>query len=89
MTGSMAVDLIRHAFLTALWLSLPMLATGFVIGIVMSLMQILTSIQDASFSTVPRLVVFLGALLLAMPWMLSRLVSYTEGLFGNLGRFVH
>jgi flagellar biosynthesis protein FliQ len=89
MTGSMVVDLIRHAFLTALWLSLPMLATGFVIGIVMSLMQILTSIQDASFSTVPRLVVFLAALLLAMPWMLSTLVTYTEGLLGNLGRFVH
>ncbi len=89
MTGSTVVDLIRHAFLTALWLSLPMLATGFVIGIVMSLMQILTSIQDASFSTVPRLVVFLAALLLAMPWMLSTLVSYTEGLLGDLGRFVH
>lgn len=89
MTSSTVVDLIRHAFLTALWLSLPMLATGFVIGIVMSLMQILTSIQDASFSTVPRLVVFLAALLLAMPWMLSSLISYTEGLFGNLGRFVH
>ncbi len=89
MTSSTVVDLIRHAFLTALWLSLPMLATGFVIGIVMSLMQILTSIQDSSFSTVPRLVVFLAALLLAMPWMLSSLISYTEGLFGNLGRFVH
>lgn len=89
MTSSLVVDLLRHAFTTALWLSLPMLATGFVIGIVMSLMQILTSIQDASFSTVPRLVVFLAALLLAMPWMLSMLVSYTEGLFGNLGRFVH
>jgi flagellar biosynthetic protein FliQ len=89
MTNSQVVDLIRHAFLTAFWLSLPMLATGFVIGIVMSLMQILTSIQDASFSTVPRLTVFLVALLLAMPWMLSSLISYTTGLFGNLGRFVH
>ena len=89
MTSASVVDLIRHAFLTALWLSLPMLATGFVIGIVMSLMQILTSIQDSSFSTVPRLVVFLAALLLAMPWMLGSLVSYTQGLFGDLGRFVH
>ena len=89
MSSLVVVDLIRHAFLTALWLSLPMLATGFVIGIVMSLTQILTSIQDASFSTVPRLIVFLGALLLALPWMLGSLVSYTQGLFGNLARFVH
>jgi flagellar biosynthetic protein FliQ len=89
MNPSQAVDLIRHALLTAFWLSLPMLATGFVIGILMSLMQILTSIQDASFSTVPRLTVFLGALLLAMPWMLTSLISYTISLFGNLGRFAH
>ena len=66
-----------------------MLATGFIVGIVMSLMQILTSIQDSSFSTVPRLLVFLGALLLAMPWMLSSLISYTTGLLGDLGRFAH
>ena len=39
--------------MTTFWLSLPMLAVGFVVGIVMSLMQILTSIQDSSFSTVP------------------------------------
>jgi len=89
MTASQVIDLIRHAFLTALWLSLPMLATGFIVGIVMSLMQILTSIQDASFSTVPRLIVFLGALLLAMPWMLGSLVSYTASLFGNLAKFAH
>lgn len=89
MSSPQVVDLIRHAFLTALWLSLPMLATGFVIGILMSLMQILTSIQDSSFSTVPRLVVFLAALLLALPWMASSLISYTTGLFGNLGKFVH
>jgi len=89
MNPSQAVDLVRHAFLTAFWLSLPMLATGFVIGIVMSLMQILTSIQDASFSTVPRLTVFLGALLLALPWMLTTLISYTISLFGDLGRFAH
>ena len=89
MNSSQVVDLIRHAFMTALWLSLPMLATGFIVGIAMSLMQILTSIQDASFSTVPRLMVFLAALLLALPYMLSSLVSYTSGLFGNLARFAH
>jgi len=89
MSSGQVVDLIRHTFLTAFWLSLPMLATGFVVGIAMSLMQILTSIQDSSFSTVPRLIVFLGALLLAMPWMLSSLVSYTTALLGNLGRFAH
>lgn len=89
MTTAAVVDLVRNAFMTTFWLSLPVLAVGFVIGIVMSLVQILTSIQDSSFSTVPRLSAFLIALVVAMPWMLSRLVTYTTGLFGDLGRFAH
>lgn len=89
MTTAAVVDLIRAAFMTTFWLSLPVLAVGFVIGIVMSLTQILTSIQDSSFSTVPRLTAFLVALVVAMPWMLSRLITYTTGLFGDLGRFTH
>lgn len=79
----------RAAFVTTFWLSVPVLAVGFVVGIVMSLAQILTSIQDASFATVPRLTAFLVALVLAMPWMLARLISYTAALFGDLGRFAH
>ncbi len=79
----------RNVFLTAFWLSLPLLAVGFVVGIVMSLAQIVTSIQDSSFSTVPRLVAFLAALLLAMPWMLAKILAYTTALFGNLGQFAH
>jgi len=88
-TTSTVVDLIRNLFITTFWLSLPVLAAGFVIGIAMSLVQILTSIQDSSFSSVPRLTAFLGALLLAMPWMLIKLMAYTIALFGNLGRFAH
>lgn len=89
MTPSAATDLMRHVFMTTFWLSLPVLAAGFIIGIIMSLAQILTSIQDSSFSAVPRLAVFLVTLIAAMPWMLSRLMAYTTMLFGDLSRFAH
>ena len=89
MTTAAVVDLMRTLFVTTFWLSLPVLAVGFVIGIVMSLIQILTSIQDSSFSSVPRLTAFLGAMILAMPWMLAKLMTYTIALFGDLGRFAH
>ena len=89
MNNSQVVDLLRDAFLTTFWLCLPALVVGFVAGIVVSLAQILTSIQDSSFSTVPRLTVFLATLLLAMPWMVMRLISYTSALLGNLGKFAH
>ena len=89
MTISAVVDLMRSAFVTTFWLSLPILAVGFVVGVVMSLVQILTSIQDSSFNAVPRLTAFLTALVLAMPWMLGKLISYTTTLFSDFGKFAH
>jgi flagellar biosynthetic protein FliQ len=74
-------------FLAAFWISAPILLVGFVAGIVMSLVQILTSIQDSAFSAIPRLIAFLVALLLLMPWMMSRTISYATGIFGNLGHY--
>jgi flagellar biosynthetic protein FliQ len=89
MTSAAVVDLMRHVFMTTFWLSVPVLAAGFVIGILVSLAQILTSIQDSSFSTVPRLTVFLVTLLVAMPWMFGRLIEYTTSLLGDFARFAH
>ncbi len=87
MTTNAVVELMRDVMMTTFWLSLPLLAVGFVVGIVISLVQIVTSIQDASFSAVPRLAAFLGAMLLAMPWMLAKMMTYTATLLGDLGRF--
>jgi flagellar biosynthetic protein FliQ len=89
MTTSAVVDLMRNMMITTFWLSLPLLAIGFIVGIVVSLVQIITSIQDASFSSVPRLSAFLGAMLLSMPWMLTKIMAYTTTLFGDLRRFTH
>ena len=87
MSTSLAVELFRHALMTTFWVSLPILAIGFVVGIVISLVQIITSMQDASFGAVPRLAAFLFGILLLMPWMLNRMMTYTAGLFGDLGRY--
>jgi flagellar biosynthetic protein FliQ len=87
MTSDFVVQIVRETFLTALWIAAPLLAVGFIAGILMSLIQILTSIQDAAFSAIPRLLAFLAALLFLMPWMLSHLVSYSIALFGDLARY--
>jgi len=73
--------------MTAFWISLPILFVGFAIGIVISLVQIITSIQDPAFGSLPRLAGFLAGLLLFLPWMLMRLCTYTIQLFGDFGRF--
>jgi len=89
MTPEAVVELVRQALLTAFWLSAPLLAIGFVAGVAISLVQIATSMQDNAFSTIPRLVAFVAALLFLMPWMLHRTVTYTTLLLGNLGRYAH
>jgi flagellar biosynthetic protein FliQ len=73
--------------MTTFWISLPILTIGLLAGIVMSLVQIVTSMQDSAFSTVPRLIAFLFGLLLLLPWMLGRMISYTTTLLGDLGRY--
>ncbi|MBM3724263.1 MAG: flagellar biosynthetic protein FliQ [Acidobacteria bacterium] len=89
MTAPMVVDVMRGALVTTFWVSLPLLAVGFVVGIVVSLIQIVTSIQDPSFGAAPRLAAFLAGFLLTMPWMMTKLMAYTAALFSDLGRFAH
>ena len=87
MTPELAIQTIRDALMLTFWLSLPLLVAGFVAGVAISLLQVLTSMQDTAFSTVPRLAVFLAALLLSLPWMLRQITAYTSGLLGDLGRY--
>lgn len=87
MTPDTVVQLVRDALMASFWLAAPLLVVGFAAGVAISLVQIATSMQDNAFSTVPRLVAFLLGLLLLLPWMLERLMGYTTGLLGALGRY--
>jgi flagellar biosynthetic protein FliQ len=87
MTPETVISILRQALTTALWIGAPLLVVGFIAGITMSLVQIVTSIQDTAFSTIPRLVAFLLSLLLFMPWMLKKLMAYTILILGDLGRY--
>lgn len=87
MSPQAAIDTVRQALMMAFWMSLPILVAGFLVGIIISLLQIVTSIQDPAFGSLPRLAAFLAALVLFLPWMLTRLYGYTVRLFSDFGRF--
>jgi flagellar biosynthetic protein FliQ len=87
MTPESVVQIIREALMTTFWLAAPLLAIGFIAGLVISLVQIATSMQDNAFSTIPRLLAFLAGLLFLLPWMLQRTMSYTIALLGDLSRY--
>jgi flagellar biosynthesis protein FliQ len=87
MTPEFVIQIVREALTTTCWIAAPVLLAGFIAGILISLVQIVTSIQDSAFNTVPRLVAFLVAIVLLMPWMLHRTMAYTAGILGDLGRY--
>jgi len=86
-TPETVVEIVRQALLMAFWLAAPLLLIGFVVGVLVSLAQIVTSIQDSAFGAVPRLGAFLGGIILLMPWMLKKSVSYTVALFSDFSRY--
>ncbi len=87
MTPDGAVEIIRDAFWMTLFVGGPILLIGFIGGVLVSILQILTSMQDPAFNTVPRLLIFLAATMLLLPWMAQRMLAYTAGLLGGLERF--
>ena len=89
MTPDSVVHLIRQTLIATFWLSAPLLAIGLIAGVAVSLLQIVTSIQDTAFSAVPRLVAFLVGIMLLLPWMLKRIMAYTIAILGDLARFAH
>jgi flagellar biosynthesis protein FliQ len=87
MTPEFVIQTIRDALMMAFWLSAPLLVVGFIAGVAISLVQVVTSMQDSAFSTIPRLAAFLVAMLIALPWMLKQMMSYTAAILGDLGRY--
>lgn len=87
MTPEFAIQVVREAMMMMFWLSAPFLIAGFVTGIVMSLVQIVTSIQDAAFSTVPRLGIFLLVATISLPWVLQKASNYAASILGDLSRY--
>ena len=87
MTPEFVIQILREALMTAFWLSAPLLIVGFIVGIAISLIQIVTSIQDAAFNAIPRLMAFLAAFILALPWMLQKMTAYTVGILGDVSRY--
>ena len=88
MTPDAAVEVVRQAFWIALVVGGPILVIGFLGGVLVSVVQILTSMQDPAFNTVPRLFVFLAAVMLLLPWMADRMMDYAQNLLGGLHQFV-
>jgi len=88
MTDALVTTLIQNSLTTLLWIVAPMLVTAIAVGICVSLIQTLTSIQDQTFSFAPRVIVIFGVFLLSFPWILQVLLTFTEAMFKDFTPFI-
>ncbi len=79
-----ALDLAREAVIVTLKLGAPIMLLALVIGLIVSFLQALTQIQEATLTFVPKMVVILLSLLVLLPFMLSTLVDFTDSLFARV-----
>lgn len=81
MSHALVVDLARNAVMLALLLSGPLLIVALAVGVVVSVVQAVTQIQEQTLAFVPKLFAVAGTFLIALPWMLQLAIKYTTELF--------
>jgi len=87
MTQDMVLKLAREALQISLMVSGPLLLVSLVVGVLVSVMQVVTSIQDMTLSLVPRMIAVFLVFLLLLPWALHVLIAFSTQLFGHLEQF--
>lgn len=84
MNTQTVLDLGSQALKLILLLSAPILAAGLIVGLAVSILQAVTSIQEATLAFVPKIVVVFVALIMFLPWMMKTMLSFTASLLINL-----
>jgi flagellar biosynthetic protein FliQ len=83
MNPEQVVELSRHTIEAAFWVAAPILFAAMAVGLLINIGQVLTSIQDTTVSTVPRLTAVGVIIFLLTPWMLHHLLVFTKSLFSD------
>ena len=88
MSEELILRLAKQTLETVLLVSAPMLGAGLVVGLIISVIQIITSIHDTALAFVPRIVVTFLVFLVVFPWMMTTMVSYTHTLLSSFDVYV-
>ncbi|HTY60989.1 MAG TPA: flagellar biosynthesis protein FliQ [Acidobacteriota bacterium] len=87
MSQDMILKLAKDTLQVTLMIGGPMLLVSLVVGIIVSVAQVVTSIQDMTLSYVPRIIAVFLAFLLTFPWIMNIMLAFTSQLYGHLERF--
>ncbi|MBE9546712.1 MAG: flagellar biosynthesis protein FliQ [Proteobacteria bacterium] len=88
MTTDLVISIASETIKIALLVAAPMLIVGLVVGVAVSVFQAVTQIQEMTLVFVPKILAVMLALIIAGPWMLNVLLTYTHNLFSNIPMYV-
>jgi flagellar biosynthesis protein FliQ len=84
MTVDMAVELGRAAVMMTLLLGMPVMVVAIIVGLVISILQAMTQIQDQTLSFVPKIVAMILTILYLLPWTMERMIEYSTELIHGI-----
>ena len=85
MDAASAVDLCRATLMSAVIIAAPMLLVGMAAGLTVGLIQALTQVQDQTVAFVPKILAMAAVLIACMPWLVVRMVDFTQSVFQSAG----
>lgn len=88
MSGDLITQLAQQALMIVLIVSAPMLGLGLIVGLMVSVFQATTSIQEQTLAFIPKIIAVFVAILVFGPWMLSIMVEYVYNIFVNLPFYI-
>ena len=89
MTPELVVQLARRSFEVTLLLSAPLLIFSLVVGLLVSIFQAITSINEATLAFAPKIVAVMVAMIIFFPWMMSYMGDFTREIFGMIANMRH
>ena len=88
MTEEMVIALCTEAIKTTIFLSAPLLGAAMCVGLIVSMLQAVTQINESTLTFIPKMVAVIVVLAVMSPWMIEVLKSYTSDVLGNAGGLI-
>ena len=83
MTVDQASDILRETLIVAMLIAAPLLLAGLIVGLLISLIQAVTQIQEQTLVFVPKIAAMVVVAVLVMPWLTTRLMEYAAAMFAG------
>ncbi|PPA72046.1 flagellar biosynthesis protein FliQ [Jeotgalibacillus proteolyticus] len=88
MSGEMVISIAERGVYITLMISLPLMLVALVVGLLVSIFQATTQIQEQTLAFIPKIIAVMVALIFFGPWMLTQIIAYAEDIFTNLTRYI-